>query len=265
MPVCKIPPHGAHVPQILERPRGRPSECGRSPPSVLYSLRDSRREPWATSCGRPMASSTWLGSRRAGGAGGAGGSADALHIQKQQQALALDALKAEVDVAGQTVSRGRRSGRCGEFCSAPAISRSRMAATSGHVLVHVVAGFLQCSCHAADTGDVLGTGALAPLLRAALDDAHQGEAPADIQRAHALGAVELVAGHGRAYRCSCSLTLMCRWPDGLNGVGVEGHARFMADGADLRDGQDGADLVIGVHGGDQTGVGDGWRPSPAER
>ena len=31
--------------------------------SVLYSLRDSRREPWATSCTRPMASSTWLGSR----------------------------------------------------------------------------------------------------------------------------------------------------------------------------------------------------------
>ena len=31
--------------------------------SVLYSLRDSRREPWAISWGRPMASSTWLGSR----------------------------------------------------------------------------------------------------------------------------------------------------------------------------------------------------------
>ena len=43
--------------------------------------------------------------------------------------------------------------------------------------------------------------------------------------------------------------------DGLNGVGVEGHARFLTDGADLPDGQDGADLVVGVHGGNQAGVG----------
>ena len=125
---------------------------------------------------------------------------------------------------------------------------------SGHVLVHVVAGFLQCSCHAADTGDVLRTRALAPLLRAALDDAYQGEAPADVQRAHALGAVELVAGQAEHIDVLL-LDVDVQMADGLNGVGVEGHARFFTDGADLRDGQDGADLVVGVHGGDKTGVG----------
>ena len=45
------------------------------------------------------------GVERTGGAGTAGGRADALRIQKQQQALALNALKAEADIAGQTVHR----------------------------------------------------------------------------------------------------------------------------------------------------------------
>ena len=40
---------------------------------------------------------------RAGGAGAAGAGADALVVEQEQQALALDALKAEVDIAGQTV------------------------------------------------------------------------------------------------------------------------------------------------------------------
>ena len=41
---------------------------------------------------------------------------------------------------------------------------------------------------------------------------------------------------------------------GLHGVGVEQDALFMADRADLRDGQDGADFVVGVHDGHQAGV-----------
>ena len=52
----------------------------------------------------------------------------------------------------------------------------------------------------------------------------------------------------------CSFTLMWQMTRSLHGVGVEQHALFMADRADLRDRQDGADLVVGVHGGDQAGV-----------
>ena len=40
----------------------------------------------------------------------------------------------------------------------------------------------------------------------------------------------------------------------LHCVGVEQNARFMADLADLRDGLDGADFVVGEHDGDKTGV-----------
>ena len=47
---------------------------------------------------------------------------------------------------------------------------------------------------------------------------------------------------------------------GLHGVGMEQDTFFPADRADLRNGQDGADLVVGIHGGDQAGVGaDGVR------
>ena len=86
----------------------------------------------------------------------------------------------------------------------PSISRSRRAVTLARVLVHVVAGFLQCSCHAHDSRRMFSVPApLAPLLRAALDEAaRRGKPRADVQRAHALGAVELVAGQATACRCS---------------------------------------------------------------
>ena len=43
------------------------------------------------------------GIQRAAGTGGAGGSADAGHIQPQQQRFALDALERDIKVAGQAV------------------------------------------------------------------------------------------------------------------------------------------------------------------
>ena len=72
-------------------------------------------------------------------------------------------------------------------------------------------------------------------------------------RAHALGAVELVAGEGEhvdVLRPDINVQVSRR----LHGVRVEQHALFMAHLADLRDGQDRADLVVGVHDGHQTGV-----------
>ena len=41
---------------------------------------------------------------------------------------------------------------------------------------------------------------------------------------------------------------------GLHGVGVEQHARRAADCADRADRQDGADLVVGVHDGNQARI-----------
>ena len=40
----------------------------------------------------------------------------------------------------------------------------------------------------------------------------------------------------------------------LNRIGVEGHACFLTNGADFRNGQNGADFIVGVHNRDQAGI-----------
>ena len=121
------------------------------------------------------------------------------------------------------------------------------------ILIDMVAGLLQGSSHTADGRDILRTGPLAPLLGAALDDVHQREALADIQRTHALGAMELVAGKAQHIDV-LFLHIDVQVTGSLNGIGVEGHTGLLADGADLGNGQDGADLIVGIHGGHQAGI-----------
>ena len=192
------------------------------------------------------------GIQGAGGTGRAGRGADALVIQQKQQALALNALEAEIDVAGQTVDRVAVQSTVGDLaqpCNDP-VPHSR---DSGHIVINMVAGILHGSRHAADTGNVLGTGTLAPLLGTALDEVHQGEAAADIQGTDALGAVELVAGqtqHVNVLRLHIDLDVA----HSLDRIGVEGNAGFLTNGTDLGDGQHGADFIVGVHGGHQAGI-----------
>ena len=117
----------------------------------------------------------------------------------------------------------------------------------------MVAGLLHGGGHTADGGNILGAGPLAPLLSAALDDVHQGEALPAVERANALGAMELMAGQAQHIDI-LFLHIDVQVTNGLNGIGVEGHPGLLADSTDLSDGQDRADLVVGVHGGHQAGV-----------
>ena len=108
-------------------------------------------------------------------------------------------------------------------------------------------------------GTIFRAGPLAPLLGAALDDVGQGDALPGVQHAGALGTVELVAGEGQHVDVLL-LDIDVQVARRLHGVGVEQDALFLAHRADLRNGQDGADLVVGVHDGHQAGVGpDGVR------
>ena len=117
----------------------------------------------------------------------------------------------------------------------------------------MVDGFLHGRRHAHDAGHILGAAPLALFLLAALDEVLEGDAPADVQRADALGAVELMAGQGE------HINVHLFHVDGhvthrLDGVGVEGDLLLPTQGADLFDGLHGADLVVGEHDGDQAGV-----------
>ncbi len=78
-------------------------------------------------------------------------------------------------------------------------------------------------------------------------------AAADVQRADALGAVDLVAGE-REQVDVVRLHVDGDLADGLHGVGVEDDALLVAELADLGDGLDDADLVVRVHDADEDGL-----------
>ena len=192
------------------------------------------------------------GVQRTGGAGAAGGRTDPGLIQQQQQAFALNALKAEVHVAGEPVDGIAVQGAVGNLRET-GDKLVPQCGDLGGVFVDVIAGLLQRSGQTHDAGNVFRTGPLAPLLCAALDDVGQGDALPGIQHAGALGTVELMAGEGQHIDVLL-IDIDVEMTGGLHGVGMEQDTFFPADRADLRNGQDGADLVVGVHGGDQAGV-----------
>ena len=104
-----------------------------------------------------------------------------------------------------------------------------------------------------DAADVLGAGALAALLRAALDEVRQENALARVQKADALRAVELVGRKGK------HVDVLLADVDGqmtgsLHRIGVEQDAALAADGADLGNRLDCADLVVCIHDRHEAGI-----------
>ena len=189
---------------------------------------------------------------RAGCARAAGRRADALCVEQKQQALALDALEAEAHVAGETI-HGIAVERAVRDLGQAVDQAVAQGADPFRVLVEVCAGVFERRSHAHDGGDVLRTRALAALLRAALDEVRQEDALTGVQRAGALRPVKLVRGE-RQQVDVLRLDVNGQMPRGLHGVGVEQHARLAADCTDRADWQDGADLVVGVHDGNQARI-----------
>ena len=189
---------------------------------------------------------------RAGRAGAAGRRADALCVEQKQQALALDTLEAEAHVAGEAIHG--IAVECAVRDLGQAVDQAVAQGTDPfRVLVEVCAGVFEGCGHAHDGGKILRTRALAALLCAALDEVRQEDALTGVQHAGALRPVELVRGE-RQQVDVLRLDVNGQVSHGLHGVGVEQHARLAADCADLADRQDGADLVVGVHDGNQARV-----------
>ena len=118
---------------------------------------------------------------------------------------------------------------------------------------HVVNGLLQRRGQSHHAGHVLRAAPAAPLLGAALDQVEEGHVLFSVQHAYALGRVELVAGnaeHVDIHFLHVDGHVAC----GLYRVGVEGDALLPAESADLFDGLNGADLVVGKHDGHKGGV-----------
>ena len=121
------------------------------------------------------------------------------------------------------------------------------------VLIHIIAGLLERCRHCGNARDVLGAGALAALLSAALDEVEDGDVLPHVQGADALGGMELVPGDGEHVNIHL-LDVYRHMTRCLNSVAVERDAALTAERADLLHGLDSAYLVIGEHDGDKTGI-----------
>ena len=92
------------------------------------------------------------------------------------------------------------------------------------------------------------------LLRAAREQRRDAHATAQVQRADALGAVQLV--RREAHEVDAKRRDVDRHPaGGLGGVGVQENAALPADPGDVGDRLEHADLVIGGHDRSKRGVG----------
>ena len=188
----------------------------------------------------------------AGGAGASGRGADPLIIQHEEKALALDALEAHVHGAGDVVLEAAVNLAVGDLTEL----REELVPHGDDlrgVLLHVVAALFEGGGHGDDAGDVLGAGALAALLGSTVNNIREDDALLRIEDADALRGVELMAGHGEHVDIH-GADVNRHMAGGLDRVGVEEDLPLAAEGADLGDGLDGADLVVGEHDGDEAGV-----------
>ena len=101
-----------------------------------------------------------------------------------------------------------------------------------------------------DAGDILGPCPAPALLAAAVDQVVDLHAFPDVEGADTLGAIELVGGEGEEVDV-LGLHVDRHVADDLDGIGVEGHLVLPCNRTQFRDRLDRADLVVGVHDGDQ--------------
>ena len=130
---------------------------------------------------------------------------------------------------------------------------AELLAFRSHFVLAKFAGFAESD----DAGNVERAGTHAALVAAAVNlsgKLHARILAANVQRADALGAVNLVAGD-RHQVDAVFLDVHGNFADGLHCVHMKEDALFFGDLADFRDGLNHADFVVGVHDGDQDGLG----------
>src|ERR1035437_5264587 len=105
-----------------------------------------------------------------------------------------------------------------------------------------------------DAGDVLGARAAVAFVMAAVHDGREAGALAHVERAYALGRIELVTAHAVEVHAE-RLDVHGDFAERLHAIHVEGGAGLVGDPGDFGDGLERAEFVIGVHDADQHGLG----------
>ena len=185
---------------------------------------------------------------------GAARRVDVVHFQLEQDGLALDVAETDVHVAGEAapaIAVQQRTGHVGLDTLDEAIAQGGQAGAGGRaVLLHQ----LERRATRHDAGHVLGAGAATTFLVAPVDEWHQRSPAPDVERAHALGRVELVGGEREEIDPE-AVHVEVEEAGGLHGVGVNEDPARAGQPRDLGDGLNRADLVVGEHDADEKRIG----------
>jgi hypothetical protein len=213
---------------------------------VLPKPREKRMEALASSRVEADAGEDVGGLDGAGGTGGAGGDGEAAEVEGDDHGFAFDAGEEDVDGVGKAGSAGAVDAVWG--------TRARMPSSRhGHgVEGEGIAGEFAGGAEGDGTGDVFGAGAAALFMAAAELARAERDAFADVEGADALGGVELVAGDGVEIDEGDGGR---EFAGGLDAIGVEERAGRAGDGGKGFEVLHGANLIVGVHDGDEDGFG----------
>ena len=193
----------------------------------------------------------WI--QRTAGAGRAAGTADAFHIQHNQQGFSLDKLEAEIRVVWKTQGAVSVQTRIGDFRQNPVDQVIPGFPFFFGSLLH--GGGRQGRGYAKtnDSGDVFRSRPAFSLLGSAVDKGADLYALADIQKADSFWSVQLMAA-GAEHIDSQLIHVDRKLAKRLNGVCVEQNAVLLRQPADLLYRLDRSDLIVGKHHGDQDRV-----------
>ena len=191
---------------------------------------------------------------RTRGTGCAGGAGEAFEIKRDDQGFAFDTGKSDVRGVGRArraAGVGARIRDAGEQTlfepiaqggDAHGVFRERDACK--------FSGFAQAD----DASDIFRAGTESALVVPTIKKLAKARAPLDVNRANALGSVKLVTGKGKKIELE-SFDVDRNFPDGLHGISVEVDVALDGDAADFFEGLDGAEFIVGVHDGDEDGLG----------
>src|ERR1017187_1952781 len=172
---------------------------------------------------------------RSARAGRPGGDGEATQVERDDHGFTIDAVEVDIGGIGQavparTVDAGARN----------AVQDGVLQAIAQHgeafgVLGHAPGGEFRGGAEGGDAGDVLGARAAVAFVMAAVHDGREAGALAYVERAYALGRIELVTAHAVEVHAE-RLDVHGDFAERLHAIHVEGGAGLVGDPGDFGDG-----------------------------
>src|ERR1700722_9916064 len=176
-------------------------------------------------------------------------------VDAHQKRLTFDVGEAHVQVVGQAMFQRAVDENLVELCFQAFFQTVTQSAQPQTLCLHLLLAELTSFAEADDASDVERARTHAALVPPAIDDGrelHARIAPANVERANTLGAIDFVAANGQQVDV-VFLHVDRNLAHGLHAIDREENAVFLGNFADFGDRVDHANFIVGVHDGDQDG------------